>query len=568
MKEKILTVENEMRECFKAYSPYSFDYSSASLQNNLDYWAVNKQWLFQVLKLHPEFDEDALAIVTTGKVIRKACPTAIYRFGECLNLNNIQHLLEKLDVLSDENEKKITHAKIYNWAMRCYFMRHADDSGEVNDVPEIRTEYIERRKKTHESYFEIACKLKKEGPSLFIPEMALALILGHLQIKPGMKKSRAFMKFLDKIQPLIDKEIKYDIHRIVNDMEDVPPVKNENGEETYFYNYNQLIALLCDLLSPKEIDKPLIISIHPCDYITQSHGNGWKSCHSFKDDECYNGATLTMLTDSTSIIAYFLEEKAYKKALETGRPLWAVRKSMRLILFANHGVILQNMVYPAKSLAYGDQASTILKELISKHDNILNTWEEVTTGHRDLYIDTSQYQGYKDWEATRKYRLFINENYNLSRFDLKIGHEAYCYDIETFVRNNKMIAVNVVNCDWCGGAVDEEDAYYVEGFDGVVCRDCLENEDDFYRCRGDGFWYYEPRYPSIIISDRRYNLEYAERFVDFVICENCGDAVYSVDALYIIDNDRDDHSFCCDCCLEDYVGANAEMFEEADDEDN
>lgn len=564
MKEKIPRVENEMRDCFRTYSPYPFDYSRVSLQKNLEMWALNKEYLYEVLKLHPDFDEDALAIVTTGKVTRKAHPIAICNFGESLNTTGIQCLLERFALCADEEEKKTIEAKIYNWGMRVYFSSHADGTPEVNDVPEIRQEFVERRKSTHESYFDIACSLIKDGGSFYIAENALALVLGHLQIKPGMKKSRAFMKFLDKIQPLIDKSLLVDIRSLVNDP-NVPPVKNETGEETYFYNYNQLIALLCDLLSPKEISKPMIISIHPCDYITQSHGNGWKSCHSFEEDECYNGATLTMLTDSTSIIAYFLEEKTYKEALEKGIPLWALRKSMRLILFANRGVILQNMVYPTKSLAGGDQVSDILKELINKHEKIAIRWIEVTTGYQDLYIDDSDYEGYKDWDRTRKYRLFVDAN--AERLVLKIGHEAYCYNTDALVRDNKMIGNNCIRCDNCGDWVDEDDVIWVDGFGGYICPGCAENDGDFYECRGSGYWYYEPRDPSIEINGYQYNLRYAERNIDFIVCESCEDAVYADYACFIVDNEGYEHAFCCSSCLDYYVEAYPEMFEETEDEE-
>lgn len=565
MKQKIPKVTNEMRECFRESSPYPFDYSRTSLEKNLELWAMNKEYLYEVLKLHPEFDENALAVVTTGKITRRAYPGAICTFGESLNTTGVQCLLMRLNACEDEDEKRILEAKVFNWAMRFYFGSYADNTSEVNDVPQIRPEFVERRKNTRESYFDIACSLVKDESSLFTGEIALALILGHLQIKPGMKKSKAFMKLLEKIQPLIDRNSLTDIRNLVNDP-NIPPVRNERGEETFFYNYNQLIALLCDLLSPKELSKPLIISIHPCDYMTQSHGNGWKSCHSFEEDECYNGATLTMLTDSTSIIAYFLEEKTYKEALEKGIPLWALRKSMRLILFANRGVILQNMVYPAKTLAGGDQVSDILKELMNKYDKIEHYWIEVTTGYSELYIDDSEYEGYKDWDRSRKYKLFVDAN--AERLTLKIGHEAYCYNNDSFVRDNKMIANDCLQCDWCGDWINEEDAIYVEGFDGYICRYCSEIEGDFYECHGSGYWYFEPRYPSIIISGYTYNLNYAERHVDFIVCECCDEAVYADDAYFIVDKDGYEHAFCCYSCLEDYEESHPEMFEEDEDEDN
>lgn len=67
-------------------------------------------------------------------------------------------------------------------------------------------------------------------------------------------------------------------------------------------------AVLSDALSIKEKHYKFILSINPTDFVTMSHGNSWKSCHSFRDRGCYHAGSLSYALDKCTMIAYIIPE--------------------------------------------------------------------------------------------------------------------------------------------------------------------------------------------------------------------------------------------------------------------
>jgi len=104
----------------------------------------------------------------------------------------------------------------------------------------------------------------------------------------------------------------------------------------------QAEALLYDCVSPQEVDRTFVFSIHPADCITMSHGNSWSSCHSFRNNGGYSMGAYQFGASSAALICYI----PVSQGGETH--LCLVDKVMRQLVFVSDEVnaFIQNIFYP------------------------------------------------------------------------------------------------------------------------------------------------------------------------------------------------------------------------------
>lgn len=105
--------------------------------------------------------------------------------------------------------------------------------------------------------------------------------------------------------------------------------------------FEQLFAAYSDELSIKEQDCKFILSVNPADFITMSHGNSWKSCHSTRDYGCYHAGCMSYATDNTTMIAYTIP-------IDSGKDYFDINKIKRqlFMLGKNQKCIMQSKMYP------------------------------------------------------------------------------------------------------------------------------------------------------------------------------------------------------------------------------
>ena len=135
-------------------------------------------------------------------------------------------------------------------------------------------------------------------------------------------------------QPFCDLNFDAKCSRVVMELCDKLGIERTKEFETLFAKY-------ADTVSTKKKKYKFVVSVNPADFVTMSHGNSWKSCHSFRNNGCYHAGCLSYANDSNTVIAYLLPE-------DTEENYWAVNKIKRQLFFLgdNHEGIVQSKMYP------------------------------------------------------------------------------------------------------------------------------------------------------------------------------------------------------------------------------
>lgn len=287
---------------------------------------------------------------------------------------------------------------------------------------------------------------------------------------------------------------------------------------TYYANFEQFKAVLFDLLVEGITEKKIILSVNPGDFLTQSHGNSWSSCHSFRDRGCYHAGTLSLMADPSSIICYQLKPERSGK-------LYTYDKLSRVTLYVDidSGVVLNNQVYPCRCQnEMSKLCRTIVEELISAYHKVENVWSSFKV--RELSINDRDNYGYNDYyqqsdEGSSK--AFVLKDLNVDERCLTIGGPCKYVDCDTFIDDNEYIVYYEMDggiCEYCGHRTSDDDLYYVEDY-GSVCSDCLDL-DTFYYCNECGCYYYDPHISGVEIDGNIY-------------CANCARHIdYEEDIIY------------------------------------
>ena len=115
---------------------------------------------------------------------------------------------------------------------------------------------------------------------------------GHIKCAEGQKASRIINRLCGKFN--LDQ---YEVDKLMGEHGDNPTVRRVKP-------YNAVFARLADSLNPVEISKTGILSIHPCDFLEMSSKrNAWHSCHCLADGG-YRGGCQSYMGDGISMIFY------------------------------------------------------------------------------------------------------------------------------------------------------------------------------------------------------------------------------------------------------------------------
>ena len=266
-----------------------------------------------------------------------------------------------------------------------------------------------------------------------------------------------------------------------------------------------------DSLVYKTYTTTLIISVHPCDYLTQSHGRNWMSCHTLRDQGCYHAGILNMMVDNTSVIVYTLKLEDYYNALEKNLPFYDIEKVKRVSVFKNDEAIMVNPLYPDcqnNGVKNNPLFDVIKKEVF----DIFGCKEWYEIDKYDIHINYTQYFGYDDWSSKS-----VTVKSCVDSPKLIIGRDAISVDGEDesdIIDNSETMELDrdKTFCECCGERFNDDDMYYIENY-GWVCEDCYR-DGDFYYCEGSEAYYYEDRDESIIVDNCTYNRDWAINNLD------------------------------------------------------
>lgn len=222
---------------------YQKPFTDAGLGLILEQWRNNKAELLDLLRRHPQWREEELAIVFDVQEHREI----------------------------DQESVEESRFELTDMAERMF----ADGQSKL---PVGRLED-----------FEQALRLATETYSRLLPETNVEQIkrLGRIECTAGQKTSRVVNRLCLKIG-------------LQNFVE-----KGPGGEMRK--RYNSVFARLADALNPITVPKKAVLSIHPCDFIEMSNEDDtWRSCHNFRDGG-YKGGCLSYLGDAPSMIFFTVD---------------------------------------------------------------------------------------------------------------------------------------------------------------------------------------------------------------------------------------------------------------------
>ena len=474
--EKEQDLKSKMIEVFKMNSRYVY-ISDDSLNTYLSKWKKNKSKIYNFLSQQEDWNEDELCLVVKKKIQREE------------NKSQTQNIAEKIC------------ERIFGRRERLSYLLHNlnyNSSHLLDCKPKHTKEQVEAwstssvRELLHWDYWS--------DSSLY----SYLFYKCHLSL--GMKKSKVFLKLIDFMAKY--HEVEYE--KLTYTLNEFCKVRDEDGgfRSTHIHSREQTKAKLCDYLTPLETDETFYISINPLDYLTMSHGDGWDSCHSLKNNGCYHAATLTTLADPSTVIVYTLSEsKAPTK------DFYSINKKTRQMLFLSNNLdaIFQQVFYPSRSTNDNLVVREVLQELLSKYLDVENAWENVSDYH-DASITTKEYLGYKDWSCGKPYHI-----YKLAESNLKfsIGRKVpYIDDNSEYIRGNgDMIRRRYSTCKHCGKVEAVDDLKLIDGC--YYCEKCAD--EMFYKCESCGKYHH---IDSTKYIDEKYYCEKCAKKINYVTTEN------------------------------------------------
>lgn len=522
--EKYQEIFNKMR---KMISKYYKNVSDESIKKNLDIWEKNKKPLYELLSKDPLWNDEELCLVLKTKVNRKLKLSLVKQLINCLCHNHQIVLSIKKYRIADgiRGYFNTLDEKTFDGFVKQDDLNYLQEKFQSNVGTDLKEDEI--LKEFEETQF--ACY-----------NNACSCIFYALTLKYRVRGGQKWSKVLNKIFKGEGLDVgKTDLFNLkttdeITGVRDYVTKNDPNWYIDYYYNYNQLFSVLSDVLCPLEYDDTIYISINPLDYLTQSHGNGWSSCHSLRGKGCYHSATLTMMNDKTTLIAYTLPQP-----VESDFAMENKKSRQSLFIGTNFNSIFQNTFYPLKELNEAKVVREYLEAILASANNLPNKWVKVNNSND---VSTENYLGYEDWNSGQPF-VCVHLKESSDSYEIIIGEEAYTVDDPGVIieDENSLSSIGGV-CDDC--ECHDNDLTYLPYYNRSVCYNCLEN--DYYYCEDVG--QYRLYDDAVYLEDLQY---YVSRESEYSYCEKCG--CYYSKTTY-----TEEYGNLCDDCLEEAVGTQDE----------
>ena len=315
-------------------------------------------------------------------------------------------------------------------------------------------------------------------------------------------------------------------------------------------DYNRIFAKLADSLNPFDVERITVFSLNIIDFLLMSHGNSWKSCHTILNSGngdgysgCYKGGTLSYANDGKTVIMYTVD-KSYEGTDWCFEP-----KITRQLYFWDYPVLVQERLYPQcnDDTAQGDelvkQYRTVAEEVFATCLDMPNLWVKENRDRAKISQRKDTFM-YPDWEHFNKWIVHIKKEIPVSETEIEEGCDTEA-PTNYVVRSAKHISVGgTCYCTCCGEA--KTDYYNAEKT--LLCEDC-DNTCTCAICgdrinHSDAYVYDEDYYCRDCVTYCEYHERYEPNSLDFTEVNNYG---------VVCENALENSDFCrCDCCGEYY----------------
>lgn len=284
---------------------------------------------------------------------------------------------------------------------------------------------------------------------------------------------------INKIYPEIKAHVGKKTSKIVRRFCEITGIKDKDS------NFEKRYALYADAINPIVLDETMIISWNPFDYLTQSNGNSWTSCHNIGFDEeygCYSSGTLSYMLDESSLVIYIID----KKFAKDNAPYWTHSKIHRQMFHINADgtTILQGRLYPDDQSDYGretdfssyKQYREIVEDVVSTAFGLTNSWTNKRgTGSCVKAISKDCGTHYRDYNHYSNVNVSYNKEVE-EQYDLHIGNNPICpscgceHHDERCTDDSCWDCGPCQTCECCQGEYSEEDMHFIDG--KWYCEEC------------------------------------------------------------------------------------------------
>lgn len=343
---------------------------------------------------------------------------------------------------------------------------------------------------------------------------------------------------INEIYPEIKAHAGKKTSKIVRRFCEITGIKDKDAD------FERRYALYADAINPIVLDETMIISWNPLDYLTQSNGNSWTSCHNigFGDGEygCYSSGTLSYMLDESSLVIYVID----KKFVNDSAPYWTHSKIHRQMFHINAEgtTILQGRLYPDDQSDYGretdfssyKQYREIVEDVVSTAFGLTNSWTN-KRGTSSCVKSISKDYGthYRDYSHYDNVNVSYNKEAEVQQ-NLHIGHNPICPSCGNLHCDERCTDDSCWDngphhvCRSCGDEYHEDDMHLIDG--NWYCSDCS------FWCEYHGRWEVGDPNDCTYIEKYGYVCDDAlERLQDddqIVQCEQCEDWIKKEDAYW------------------------------------
>ena len=456
-------------------------------------WSTKKEWLINILRRHPNWNERAMGVVFTTEEERV--------FDKVTFIEELKYLTKYIEGEYTLNTTKLTEIyNKYNWK----YSYAKDGSDYLRHVYYAFVQVEDISSKASEELI-ISLKGKPLDPDV------------TKNFKPGMKTSRIINALLE-------------------------PVYNHNNPEVMRY-YNQHFAKCADALNPMKVIKYTILSVHPADFLNMSYGTGWESCHAL-DDGCYRAGSLSYINDNCSMILYTVSNtydgEEFFKQRKINRQIYCLGKDYRL---------LQSRLYPqneSDDTSASDNFRSNVQAILSICLDIPNLWIKSGKLPKDFFISGTGNKAYPDWYYPESWYVNVSypKNTALNEYPTHIGGIAHCLVCGDEVCSEDSLYCGEHSgslvCSHCGAIINEEYDNYEYIDDEIRCDDC------YFYCT-----IHNEYEPIEDMSDEMENVCQEGYDEAYRTCEYCGSVIDITYDDYAVINGYflcEEHFTCCSHC--------------------
>lgn len=438
--------------CRKFLRQYGYKTTPTGMSTVLNIWSANKADLLTMFRKHPNWNEDALAIILPNTEFKKEFSrSSLVSFEKWANRK--VPVLKKTKA-SEEISEKIFINKLDD--LRAMLRYSARNQKKIvidgSDLEEVH----EKAQKEYDDYKEKVKDLIKieedEEKAYYITETFMKNIDDVLTamnyITNNVNDTNITEEQARQINSIIDvgavegQKLSRVINKLctkvgLNEIREEQTTINDYGDEiTRQIGYQHQFNVMAEQVQNNTYKVHVVISLNPMDYWGMSLGKKWASCMSIDKlnirntpntySGAYSGGTESYMLDESTVVMYTIVED-YKG------DMYYLQDKLNRCLFSigKDGMnIVQHRVYP-DARDGGDQNKSqfyrsIMQEIVSQLNGYENQWTLKRGSNYCREWTITRGSHYADYTGNSDCNVSVIKGKELEAQKINIGHKTIC----------------------------------------------------------------------------------------------------------------------------------------------